>query len=231
MNTFWFQSFAKYHCFILLVTAWSTPSYDFWEKKPTTNLLRVTPMMQQLIHESENKEMLMCSKTLETKQVPQQDVPAFLDHISKHSDYRSYHLLFALRRDHRDIYNKIPVSICATILSSTLEKIDCLNDWGDLRLEPEDYLDYEPVKALLDIGKPAVPYLLPLLEDNTPATLEGSEEATDSYEAKYRRADWACRFISLILKFPYRFSEDPEERDMGIAALKRKLERQKRKSQ
>ncbi len=81
----------------------------------------------------------------------------------------------------------------------------------------------EAASALLEIGEPAVPYLVPLLDDFEEAILEGSEEATVSADSQYRRADWACLFISLIRDIPYRFHEDPAVRDKRIRALKNRL--------
>lgn len=207
--------------FLLLVVAIAVFSNVPERNTKAANIAREVPMIKELIAESTKKEMLVYSRALKSRKVLVGEVPAFLAYIATNSDYRSYHLLFALRRDHRKVYNDIPASVRVSILSSTLKKTDCLNDWGDLRLELADFLEYEPASALLEIGQTAVPFLIPLLDDSAPATLEGSEEATESYDAKYRRCDWACRFITLILNIPYAFSVNPNERDKQIVALRK----------
>jgi hypothetical protein len=64
---------------------------------------------------------------------------------------------------------------------------------------------------------------VPILDDKRPALLEGSEEGTISDYCKYRRADWAYRFITLIMGRPYQFFEDPAARDQQIKAVKKML--------
>lgn len=179
--------------------------------------------MDQLIEDSKAGKMLSDSAAFQKNRVAKADVPKLKSYIRRHPDFRSYQCLLALCRDFPEAFKAIPVEVRAAVLCSALKNAPFLNDWGELGAPAEFYLDYEPAKALLDIGYPAIPFLRPLLDDPNPATLEGSEEATHSEECQYRRCDWACQFISLILEVPYRFSESPAERDKGIALLKSSL--------
>jgi hypothetical protein len=188
-------------------------------------------MMKQLIIDAKQKKRLSSSDTLYKNHVAKDEVVRFKKFIETHRDYRSYHLLMALRRDSPDTYKETPVEVRAAILSSALREMGLYNDWGDLDPEywakfmtqPEKSPGCRPARALMEIGTPAIPYLVPILEDRRDAWLAGSEEATYSIDCRYRKADWAHMFISRILKVPYPFNEDPGERDKSIAKLKRAI--------
>lgn len=184
----------------------------------------LSPIMKKLLKASKKKEMLWGS-ALENVKPSRLEAAQFFEYVQKQADYKSYHLLFALRRHHPDLYQEIDPRLRASILCSTLKHTTCLNDWGDLGLKLGEYAELEAAQALLELGMAAIPFLVPILDDKSEACLEGSEEATLSADYEYRRADWACQFISVILGIQYQFSEDPTERDQQIQSLRSHLVR------
>ena len=178
------------------------------------------PVMYQLIDDSRQLLWLEDSRALEVK-VQDREVPLFKEYIAKHPDYSSFHLLFALYRDFPDTYREIPVNARASILCSELRNVRYVNEWGLLSGDYEYVQNSKPAKALLDLGKSGIPFLVPLLDDPSKAPLEGSEEAEFSDFCEFRRADYACEFLSFILNIPYVFSESASERDKGIVRIKK----------
>jgi hypothetical protein len=179
----------------------------------------------RLIAESKNKAAVDVSDAYyEERHVRPADLPLVLDYIRKHPDYTSYHLLFVLRRDQPTAYHKLPATVRASVLFSALKELTSFNDWEepceglDIRYEPNSD---SPDQMLLEIGRPALPYLLPLLDNRSEASY-GDEEDEAEYD-NYRRADVAFRFVSSILGLPYDFRPDPAERDQAIAAFKKEL--------
>ena len=73
-------------------------------------------------------------------------------------------------------------------------------------------------------GSPAVEYLSRLLGDKSEAPLFGSQEATLSIALHYRRADFAYRYIMLILDRKPTFPADLAERDKLIAELQKEFD-------
>lgn len=74
------------------------------------------------------------------------------------------------------------------------------------------------------MGRDALPALRPLLDDKAPALLEGSKDATLSKVYSYRRADFAYRYVCLILGWAYSFERDLGERDARISLAKKRLD-------
>jgi HEAT repeat protein len=98
-----------------------------------------------------------------------------------------------------------------------------LNDWG--YLDPGGSHDGEAAVALVELGESALEPLLSVLKDERPAPLFGSEPATLSKTYKYRRKDFAYRYISLIRGTEPSFDPDPAVRDAAIMALESALNR------
>jgi hypothetical protein len=144
-----------------------------------------------------------------------------LDHILSRPDNTSYHLLFLLKTRAPNVYDEIPTEIKARVLSSSLEKAHCLNDWSFLG--PDIDCDAEAGRALVELGPSAIEFLIPILDNKHEAALDGSADATMSVVYAFRRADYAYRYISLILGERAVFLPDPEERDVRISELKRRL--------
>jgi hypothetical protein len=143
-------------------------------------------------------------------------------YIVSHPDYSSYHLLLSLRSDFSAAYARIPNSTKLAILCDVFKRALTLNDWGDL--SGNGYED-KAALALLETGLEALPHITPLLDDRTPVSLSGSEERTISVQAKYRRCDYAYRYVCLILGISPKFDFDPEERDKEIVRLKEQIAR------
>jgi hypothetical protein len=78
---------------------------------------------------------------------------------------------------------------------------------------------------LIDIGIDALPSLQPILDDDRPARLFGSQIAVHASIYNYRRKDYAYRYISRILGREPVFKDSPAERDKDIASLKKSLNR------
>jgi hypothetical protein len=154
------------------------------------------------------------------------DVPAAQSYINAHPDHTSYHLLCAIRRDYPRAYRCIGDTEKASILCAALTQGRELNEWGILK--EETCLEGEPAKALVETGTAALPFLSVLLDDKSPRRFTGSIEATMSHHYRYRVADFAHRYICLILGWEHVFHPDPTERDMKIDQIKARLEEVKR---
>ena len=70
----------------------------------------------------------------------------------------------------------------------------------------------------------AVKYLTPLLDDRARMVANGSKEATRSSIYRYRRCDFAYRYVCLLGGLKPSFALTPEERDKEIDHLKRKVD-------
>jgi hypothetical protein len=136
--------------------------------------------------------------------------------IETNPDHTSYHLLLALRQAEPEVYARIAPATRAAVLCSALEHLTFYNDFG--YLDPSGSHDGEAARALLELGPAAAPCLRKLLEDRTPAPLFGSEEATMSSRYRYRRADFAYRYLLQLRGEAPRFLRDPAERDALIQA-------------
>jgi hypothetical protein len=148
-----------------------------------------------------------------------EDIPHADQYIRSHPDFSSYLLLITLFEGWRESYERIPKETRAAILCSALSRSTLSNEWGWLSPEDGGY-DYPPARALLDTGDMAVKYLTPLLDDRARMVTTGSKEATVSRFYRYRRCDFAYRYICLLRGLKPSFAPTPEERDMEIDRLK-----------
>ncbi len=185
------------------------------------NSLEESPSVIQLIRESTTKRAIAESTLLRDNPMKPSDIPPALDFLNANPNYRSYHLLLAIRRYYPNSYSTIAESTRAQILVSALQHLNWLNDWG--YLHPNKSFDGESAIALLETRNKALPYLRPLLDDDSKAPLFGSEIATVSTKYNLRRKDFAFRYISLILGDAPTFHQDPIIRDQHIATLKTRL--------
>jgi hypothetical protein len=142
-------------------------------------------------------------------------------YVRQHKDHTAYLVLLVLRKKHADIYKKIPEADRAAVLCSGLVKNFYLNDWQ--HLDSDRPLDGEPTRALHELGKAAVPYLTPLLDDRKRVYFSGSAEATNAFVHEYRRCDFAYRSLALIRGESPKFQRDLADRDKDIARLKERL--------
>jgi hypothetical protein len=155
------------------------------------------------------------------------DVPEALAYIRKHDDYSSFYVLLAVRKYYAASYRHVPNEVKSGILCSALKNMPLLNDFGELGRGAADVWadDADGALALRETGKEALKWLQPMLDDDRPAPLGGSDEAKASLDDKYRRKDYAYRFASLILGKTPAFQADPKKRDKDIEILKAELKR------
>jgi len=123
--------------------------------------------------------------------------------------------LEALRASDPAAYDALPAGERAEIYVATLRTNLFYNTWGLPR-----YHLTETTRAFLALKEDAVNLLLPLLADQRPAPLSGSQDATTSAMYKNRVCDYAWVFICEIRQRPYTYSQDPAERDRSIEALR-----------
>jgi hypothetical protein len=183
--------------------------------------------VKKLIEDSAQKYMIEQVHLLRANPLLDSDLSDALAYIKKHGDYTSYHLLLALRKYYPVSYKNIPNEDKVAILCSTLQNTIGFNDWGVLQpnLPADPYFDGPSAKALLETGKIALKSLEPILDDNRPAILDGSEAHMASIDDRYRRKDYAYRYASLILGKLPAFHTDPKVRDKDIEVLKAELKK------
>jgi hypothetical protein len=81
---------------------------------------------------------------------------------------------------------------------------------------------------LLGLGEESLPFLIPLLDEESTIIYEGSQEATIGNALNYRVKDAAAYYISKIKNIPVKFYQDFEERDKEIERLKNQLKTDKK---
>jgi hypothetical protein len=182
-----------------------------------------SPNVKKLVDESAEKQPFGWSHA---NPLQAGDVPEALAYIKKHADYTSYCLLLALRKFYPASYKGVRNEDKSAILCSALKNTRAPNDWG--HFTPAMSFDDQSAKALLETGKVALKYLVPILDDDSLAQLYGSEESTISIAYGYRRKDYAYRYASLILGKSPVFRADPKQRDKDIEALKAELKKHAR---
>ena len=180
-------------------------------------------VIDSLIKASRAGESLQRSTVLQTLKPEEFDGTAAVGLINAHPDFTSYQLLFALRQTKPALYQELPAAVRAQVLADALAHVRALNDWG--YLDPSGSHDGEAARALLALGAAAVAPLVPLLDDDRPAPLFGSEPAAMSSLYRYRRKDFAYRYIALLTGRHPEFDADPRERDAEIAHLAAALRR------
>jgi hypothetical protein len=178
-------------------------------------------MLEALVAESSQGLSLSESKVLSQGPPTADQLTEAERWVAGHPDHRSYHLLFLLREHAAERYERLPADLRARVLTAALGHLKYLNDWG--YLDPAESYDGKAAKALLALGAAALPHLRPLLTDRRPAPLFGSEEATMSHRYQYRRADFAARYVALILGEEAPFAEQVSQRDRAIATLMERL--------
>lgn len=94
--------------------------------------------------------------------------------------------------------------------------------WGRLWADGDEV---GPLGAtLVEIGRPAVPALMPLLTDPAPRTAYlGSEESTDMAMRRYRVKDFAAFYLARIVGVALPWQPDLARRDEEIAKLRARL--------
>ena len=100
-----------------------------------------------------------------------------------------------------------------------------MNDFG--QLVPTDVSDEHSGEALVAVGEPAIRPLQELLSNLDEAPVFGSRASTTARNLHFRRADYAYRYLMLILGRKPTFPRDLTERDKLIADLRKELENRK----
>jgi len=126
--------------------------------------------------------------------------------------------LEALREADPGAYDSIPKRESAEIYVDALKNSSYFNTWG-----VPGYQLTGTARALIGLGDEAIPLLEPLLDDKRKAPLSGSQSATTSSMYGNRVCDYAWILISEIRQKPYRYEQEPGERDQSIEALRREL--------
>lgn len=184
------------------------------------------PLIAQLVADSLKKQTLMESEALQKAMFSANQLAAAADYIKHHRDYTSYHLLFALRTRALQRYKDLPNSVKASVLVSALQHISYLNDWG--LLLPSGSHDGMPVSALLELKEDAIAPLKAVLDDQREARHFGSQASATSIGLRYRRCDFAYRYLSLLLGRSPVFHPNPEVRNKAIARLAEELKTKKK---
>jgi hypothetical protein len=126
--------------------------------------------------------------------------------------------LEALRVADPKAYAAVPAAERAAIYARALRDSPVFNAWGVPGMQLTS-----TAQALIALGDDAVDALRPLLQDERPALLEGSQDATTSRYYANRVRDYALVLIDEILGLPYSYDVEPEARDAQIARLEARL--------
>jgi hypothetical protein len=175
-------------------------------------------VVDALVAESTHPVTLVESKVLGARPLDDQGLARAVAYVERHPDSSAYHALFAVQARSLGAYRRIAPAVRAAVLCSALANLVALNDWGHLTVH---VTDGPPALALLELGDAARPCLIPLLHDRRPAQHFGSIEALIS--SQYRRADYAYRYLSILLGRTPSFDLDPGVRDTAIDALAAEL--------
>jgi hypothetical protein len=181
----------------------------------------VTRPVDDLVAEAARGLPAMKSETLAAAELTDADRDAAVSYAEAHPDHTAYLVLIAMRR--RDVagYRGVRDATKAAILAAALANLTLFNDWG--YLDPAGSHDGEAAVALLELGPAAISKLRPLLSDERPAPLFGSEPATLSSSFNYRRKDFAYRYVCLMRGCEPAFDADPTVRDAAIERLQAAL--------
>ena len=181
----------------------------------------MTERLRQAVNEADEGNGFKASWALFEEPLTPEEVQAAVSYVQRHPNASSFVLLMAVRQYGPQDYGRISKDIRARVICDGMAKLVFLNDFGNMT--PSNSHDGEAAKALLSVGRPALPYLGRLLWDTFDAPLYGSATASVAHIYKYRRCDWAYRYTMLILGREPVFLETPEERDKLIDKLKAEL--------
>jgi hypothetical protein len=221
---------------IAIVVSWGCGAEDMGQKKPrVADDSWAAGLGQQerettlaLIGDSDAGKSLRESDHLSETMLTPRLAEAAKRYVEASPGKTSYHVLFALRGCSPAVYREVPAPRRAMILCAALQNVRCLDDWGNLRTDGSH--DGEAAIALLETGSAALPSLRPILADRSPGPLSvlvSTEASTLSRTYQYRRADFAYRYIMLILGRKPTFLPEPEQRDRLIADLQKELANKK----
>jgi len=205
-------------CKCLLAIAFVSVGCREEDSEPT--MRGMTDRLKRGVGQARSGQTFMESSLFDAK-LSAEEVGVAKGYVMGHPDVSAYILLMALREHAPGAYAGVPDATKARALCDALASLTALNDFG--HLESSESYDDMAGKALIEIGKPALKCLEALLSDKSRARLFGSKGATLSSSLQYRRADFAYRYIMLILGRQPAFPADPAERDKLIADLQEQL--------
>lgn len=140
--------------------------------------------------------------------------------IRDRQDYRSYHLLMALRAWYPKEYSELPDETRAKILCSSLAESRVMNDWGRVDVSA----DFTSAQALVELGQVAIPGLLEVMANKTAVRYVSMNALVDEAFAQFhiRICDYAYRYYCLIVGVRPVFHQSSVDRDQMIDAVRRK---------
>ncbi|HJQ34647.1 MAG TPA: hypothetical protein VJ866_20870 [Pyrinomonadaceae bacterium] len=122
--------------------------------------------------------------------------------------------LLALRRVGEDRYKALDAGLRVGVMVDALKNAKYFNAWGLPHLKWE-----EAAQALIAEGRAAEPQLAPLLKDERPAPVWGSEDFAEYERYKYRVRDYAWAILREIRGEKGPIPESPAERDRLIQQM------------
>lgn len=146
-------------------------------------------------------------------------VPSLVSSI-RELTVRHYLTLMAIAELDQNALQQIPVESRLKIYSDALQKGSPHNDWG----LAGRYLSGASLD-IVSIGMKAIPFLWPLLSNNTGIGIWGSKEATINKIYQNRVSDFAFYLILKILNKDEPYFESPGKRDVSIESLKQLLKK------
>lgn len=149
-------------------------------------------------------------------------IRALTQRICAAPDYRSFHLLFALKQLAPREYCRLSAKTKAAILVSNLEHVSLSNAWGCLTTLGHRASHDVATQALISLGPVAIPYLEPLLQCADRIDV-GGHEGVVSEAHQWRKKDYAYRFIKILIGQVPLYDASPEVRDELIDGLKEEL--------
>jgi len=103
------------------------------------------------------------------------------------------------------------VPLKAAILVDALAHASMMDDWGSLTASA-DRNDLA-AQLLIELKGEALPFIVPLLGDTSPAFLSGSERSTTNIVHGVRKCDYAFRYACIVSGREPVFDKDPIVRD------------------
>jgi hypothetical protein len=178
-----------------------------------------TAIVERLLEDSREDLLLGQSEAYADASFDDASAAAAVREVAERRDASAFHVLMALRDGAPAAHEAIPADARAAVLVDALRTQSQLNDWGYLEPGGDGY-DGPAADALLDTGPAAVDRLRPLLDDDSPAEMTGSEIAEMAHRYGYRRKDFAARYLALLLGREPAFAEHAADRDRAIAELR-----------
>ena len=130
--------------------------------------------------------------------------------------YDYYLILEAVRAIDHPAYDALCVDVRIGIYVDALRHARWLNDWG-----LPGFAAGEAQRALVELGPRAVAALIPLLDDQRPALVLGSQETTLGREYGNRICDYALVLIAAVRQQEFTYPRQASERDRMIAEIRR----------